>query len=91
MITEVIEDIARYAIASLFYFELDFVPKRYEDVHVETSHILCLLRESDSNFKAFINRLSSNSTYFYLNNSPIASVVGDDSFLGVDGNFRKRV
>jgi hypothetical protein len=90
-ISKTIDDIARYAIASLFYFELESVPETRGNTHVGTGHILCILREGDPDFKDFINQLSSSSAYFCLNNNPIPGIVGDRSFLGADGNFQKHV
>lgn len=91
LISKIIDDIARYAIVSLFYFELESVSERHENRHVGTGHILCILRKNDSDFKAFIDQLSNSLAYFCLNNSPIPGVVGDRSFLRADGNFRKCV
>ncbi len=90
-ISRVIDDIARYTIASLSYFELESIPERHENVLVGTGHILCFLRESDPEFKAFINQLSRSSAYFYLNSFPISGRFGDHSCLGADVNIRKRV
>lgn len=88
-ITKVIDNIARCAIASLFYFKLDPIPEVYNRNHIGTGSIFCSVRRSDPAFKLLLDQLS-NAT-FYLNNSPIPGEVGERSFIGKDGNFRKRV
>jgi hypothetical protein len=37
------------------------------------------------------DKLSKTPAIFYLNNNPIPGVISDGSFIGRDGNFRKRV
>jgi len=91
LISKIIDDIAHYAIVSLFYFKLESVSERHENRHVGTGHILCILRENDSDFKAFIDQLSNSLAYFCLNNSLISEVVNDHSFLRANENFRKCV
>ncbi len=88
-ITKVINNIARCAIASLFYFELDSIPEVCNGKHTGTGSIFCLVRRSDPAFKILLNQLL-NAT-FYLNSCPIPGEVGERSFIGKDGNFRKRV
>jgi hypothetical protein len=88
-ITKVIDNIARCAIASLFYFELDSIPEGCNGKHIGTGSIFCSVRRSDPAFKLLLDQLS-NAT-FYLNNCPIPGEVGECSFIGKDGNFRKRV
>jgi hypothetical protein len=88
-ITKVIDNIARCAIASRFYFELDSIPEVCNGKHTGTGSIFCSVRRSDPAFKLLLNQLS-NAT-FYLNSCPIPGEVGERSFIGKDGNFRKRV
>jgi hypothetical protein len=88
-ITKVIDNIARCAIVSLFYFELDSIPEGCNGKHTGTGSIFCSVRRSDPAFKLLLDQLS-NAT-FYLNNCPIPGEVGERSFIGKDGNFRKRV
>ena len=88
-ITKVIDNIARCAIASLFYFELDSIPEGRNGKYTGTGSIFCSVRRSDPAFKLLLDQLS-NAT-FYLNNCPIPGEVGECSFIGKDGNFRKRV
>ena len=90
-ITKVIDNIARCAIASVFYFELDSIPEGCNGEYRGTGFILCSLRQGDPAFKVLLDQLSKSSATFYVNNSPIPGTVGDFSFIGKDGNFRKRV
>jgi hypothetical protein len=43
-ITKVIDNIARYAIASLFYFKLDLILKVYNKNYISTGSIFCSVR-----------------------------------------------
>jgi hypothetical protein len=90
-ISNVIDNIARCAIASLFYFELDSMPEGCNGQYIGTGFILCSLRQTDPPFKLLLDQLSSISATFYLNNCPILGAVGDRYSLGKDGNFRKRI
>lgn len=90
-VSNVIENIARCAKASLFYFELDSIPEGCNGHYIGTGSILCSLRQTDPHFKLLLDQLSSIVATFYLNNCPIPGAVGDRSFIGKDGNFRKRV
>ena len=87
--TGIIDNIARCAIASLFYFELDSIPEGYNGKHIGTGSIFCSVRQSDPAFQLLLNKLATAT--FYLQNSPLTGQVGDRSFLGKDGNFRKQV
>jgi hypothetical protein len=89
--SEVIENIARCAIASIFYFKLTSLPERRNGDYIGTGFILCWLRQDDPAFEALFNKLSRTSATFYLNDDPIPGVIGDGSFIGRDGNFRKLV
>ncbi|KAH8650337.1 acyl transferase/acyl hydrolase/lysophospholipase [Tricladium varicosporioides] len=88
-ISKVIDNVARCAIASLFYFELDSIPKGCNGEYTGTGTIFCSVRRSDPAFTLLLGQLS-NAT-FYLNNCPIPGEIGDRSFISKDGNFRKRV
>ncbi|KAF8856244.1 FabD/lysophospholipase-like protein [Acephala macrosclerotiorum] len=88
-VSKVIDNIARYAIASLFYFELDSKPEKSNGDYTGIGSIFCTIRQSDPAFQPLLDQLS-NAT-FYLNNCPIPGTVDDHSFIGKDGNFRKRV
>jgi hypothetical protein len=89
--SEVIDNIAHCAIASIFYFKLSSLPERRNGDYIDTGFILCWLRQDDPAFKVLFNKLSETSATFYLNDDPIPGVLGDGSFIGRDGNFRKRV
>jgi hypothetical protein len=69
LISKVIDNVARCAIASLFYFELDSVLEGRNGEHTSTSTIFCSIRRSDPAFILLLGQLS-NAT-FYLNNCPI--------------------
>jgi hypothetical protein len=90
-VSNVIDNIARCAIASLFYFELDSIPVGCNRQYIGTGFIFCSLRRTDPLFKLLLDQLSSMAATFYLNNCPIPGTVGDQSCIGKDGNFRKRI
>lgn len=90
-VSKVIDNIARCAIASVFYFELDSVPEGCNGEYTGVGFILCSIRRGDPAFEVLLDQLSKSSSTFYLNNCPIPGTVGDRSFIGKDGNFRKRV
>lgn len=88
-VSVVIGNIARCAIASIFYFELGSLPERCNRGSTGTGSILCWVRPGKPAFKVLLDQLSTSAT-FYLNDSLIPGVIGDCSFIGKDGNFRKR-
>jgi hypothetical protein len=90
-VSKAIDSIAHCMVASLFYFELESMPERFDGKSVGTGHILCSLRRNSPGFSLLLDQLSSNSAGFYLNDRPIPGKFGDASFLGTDGNFRKPV
>ncbi|KAI9855647.1 MAG: hypothetical protein M1813_009693 [Trichoglossum hirsutum] len=90
-LSKIIDNIAHCVIASLFYFELDSIPERCNGEYVGSGYILCFLRRSDLALEVLLNQLSSSSAGFYLNDYPIPGTVGDNSFFGKDGSFRKPV
>jgi hypothetical protein len=90
-VSNVIDNIARSAIASVFYFELGSVPEGCNGEYTGAGFILCWVCRGDPAFKVLLDQLSRSSATFYLNNRPIPGTVGDCSFIGRDGNFRKRV
>ncbi|XTI84577.1 hypothetical protein V2W45_1465627 [Cenococcum geophilum] len=51
-----IDTIARYIIASLFYFELDSLLERYNGKYIVTGYILCLIIYSNLAFKALLSK-----------------------------------
>jgi len=63
-----IDTITRYIIVSLFYFELDFLLKKYNRKYIVTRYILCLITRSNLAFKALLSKLVNNSTRFLINN-----------------------
>ena len=85
----IITNVARYMIASLFYFELDSIPQRSEGKYIGTGHILCSIRYSDPGFKLLFDRLSRSSAQFWVNGFPVIDV--DGACFDGSGNFRKKV
>jgi hypothetical protein len=49
------------------------------------------LRRNNPAFSLLLHQLSRNSAVFYFDQYPIPGRIEDTSFLGADGNFRKRV
>ncbi|KAH9204856.1 patatin-like phospholipase-like protein [Leptodontidium sp. 2 PMI_412] len=88
-VSKIIDNIARCAIASKFYFELDSVPEGCNGEYTGVGFILCSIRRGDGGFEDLLDQQSKSS--FYLNNFPLPGTIGDRSFIGKDGNFRKRV
>ncbi|KAF1965189.1 FabD/lysophospholipase-like protein [Bimuria novae-zelandiae CBS 107.79] len=86
-----IDEVAHCLIASLFYFELDSAPERYDGKYVITGHVLCSIRRSDLAFEALFSKLSAEPVRFWVNDWPMLESVNDPSCFGKDGNFRKRV
>jgi hypothetical protein len=92
-----IENVAQCVIAALFYFELDFIPKRIHGKYCGTGRIFCsirrknpILRHEDPAFQELFDQLSSISAQFYFDDRPIADV-NDPSCFDQDGNFCKEV
>jgi hypothetical protein len=54
-ISNIINNIAHCAIASLFYFELDSMPEGCNRQYISTSFILCSLRRTDPLFKLLLD------------------------------------
>ncbi|XTI94257.1 hypothetical protein V2W45_1473474 [Cenococcum geophilum] len=81
----------RYIIASLFYFKLDSFLERHNGKYIVTGYILCLITCSDPAFGALLSKLANNSAGFLINDWPIPGTFNNTSFIGKDGNFRKRV
>lgn len=90
-ISDAIDRISLCLVASLFYFELESIPERINGKSVGRGHIQCSIRRHHPGFSLLLDRLSSCSAVFYLDDDPIPGKVGDGSFLGADGNFRKQV
>ncbi|OBT42915.1 hypothetical protein VE00_07270 [Pseudogymnoascus sp. WSF 3629] len=90
-VSNVIENIARCAIASLFYFELSAVPEGCDGGYTGTGLILCSIRRDDPALSDLLDQLSGASAMFYLNDCPLSGTIGDSSFIGKDGNFRRQV
>ncbi|KAF1948543.1 patatin-like phospholipase-like protein [Byssothecium circinans] len=89
-LSDAIDNIARCVVASLFYFELDSIPRRNDGKHVGSGRILCSLRRHDPAFQELFDQLSNISAQFYLDKCLIAAV-NDSSCFDEDGNFRLQV
>ncbi|KKY22693.1 putative patatin-like phospholipase [Phaeomoniella chlamydospora] len=90
-LTYLIENVARVMVASLFYFELDSIPERFEGKRVGYGYIRCALRCNSPAFSVLLNQLSGRSALFYSDDNPITREFGDPAVLDGDGNFRLRV
>jgi hypothetical protein len=76
--SRVIDNIAFYMVALLFYFELDSKPGRYGDKFVGTGCIQCQIRRHNPAFSLLLHQLVNTSTIFCLNGSPVPGTIGDD-------------
>jgi len=85
-----IDSVARCAVASLFYFELDAIPQRLEGTLQGVGRILCALRPKDPAFEQLLSQLSRSSARFLLNGTPVAGAVEPCCF-DKDGSFRKTI
>ncbi|KEY75282.1 hypothetical protein S7711_08625 [Stachybotrys chartarum IBT 7711] len=83
-----IDDVVRYMIASLFYFELDVMPHRYGGRYLGSGHILCSIKAQDPAFPTLMERLKSSR--FQIDGHADMQVV-DDNCFDKHGNFRKPV
>jgi len=91
-LSETIENIARCVVASLFYFELDSVPRLFGGKYIGTGYILCSIRHKDPAFRVLFDRLSKNSSQFLVNGCPVIDVdIDDTSCFDGSGNFRKKI
>lgn len=89
-LSQKIDRVARCFIASLFYFELDSLPRRVGEKYLGTGHIFCSIRRQDPAFTLLFDRLSGCSAHFFVNGWPEV-LVADDTSFDADGNFRKFV
>ncbi len=90
-LSQAIDEISRRILASLFYFELEAIPKRNNAGVVGSGHILCLKKKSSPALDAIINKVTQLSAKFVVNGVEISSDIRDASFWDKDGNFCKRV
>jgi hypothetical protein len=87
-VSKEIDRIARSTIASLFYFQLDFVPDRAGGKQVGSGHILCALRPSERAFPVLMKRLATAG--LALDDQAVGSIA-DSTCFDRNGNFRKQV
>ncbi|KAH7304394.1 hypothetical protein B0I35DRAFT_454699 [Stachybotrys elegans] len=83
-----IDNVVRHMIASLFYFELDAIPRRYGQRYLGSGYILCSVKAQDPAFPALMERLKS-SRFQVDSHADIQAV--DDQCFDEHGNFRKLV
>lgn len=86
-----VDSIVRCMVASLFYFELEAIPESISGQSIAIGHIQCSLRHTSHTFPVLLQQLIDSSAAFYLDDWRIPGTIGDGSFRGTDGNFRKRV
>lgn len=87
-LSTVIDNVARCAIASLFYFEFDSTPKKLDNTFTASGRILCVLQPNDPSFRVLFAKLANDSSGFYIDNQPISGRLDDQSIFGLDGSFR---
>jgi hypothetical protein len=87
-VSDSIENIARCVIASLFYFELDSIPRRTGGKYVGSGHILCSIRRGDPAFRVLFDRLFGMAAQFWVNKCPWIDI-NDSSCFDSHGNFKK--
>jgi hypothetical protein len=90
-ISQAIGNIARCAVASLFYFELDSIPKCFKGEYFSTGSILCKLRHGNPYFDAVLSQLSRNAATFLIDHREYPIFPGDISSFDLEGNFQKRI
>ncbi|KAH7308904.1 phospholipase [Stachybotrys elegans] len=83
-----VDNVIRYMIASLFYFELEAIPHRYGGRYLGSGHILCSVKAKDPAFPPLMERLKSSK--FRIDGYADMQAV-DDNCFDENGNFRKLV
>ncbi|KAF2844459.1 FabD/lysophospholipase-like protein, partial [Plenodomus tracheiphilus IPT5] len=86
-LTPKIDAVVRCLLASLFYFELDPLPRKCDGKYLLTGQILCSIRCNDPAFPALLEKVTSRSSRFLVNNWPLSGT----TFVGKDGNFQVQV
>lgn len=81
---------ARCLLTSLFYFELESLPRLVDGKYKGRGYILCSIRRRDPAFLPLFDRLSKASAHFWIDGCPEMKVVDKRSFDS-HGNFRKLV
>ncbi|KAB5514941.1 patatin-like phospholipase-like protein [Coniochaeta sp. 2T2.1] len=90
-LSQAIDEISECIVASLFYFELDSIPKQRNGEYSGSGCILCLRRRSDPALVALIDKLSRSSARFLVCGAEIPGSVRDPPFWDGNGNFRKNI
>lgn len=86
-----VDSVVRCMVASLFYFELESIPETVDGQSIAVGHIQCSVRSNSPAFPLLLRQLLDCSAAFYLDDDRISGTMGDGSYLGADGNFRKRI
>ncbi|CAK7237038.1 hypothetical protein SBRCBS47491_009841 [Sporothrix bragantina] len=87
--SDAIDDVARSIVASLFYFELDSIPRRENGRHRCSGRILCAIQPSEPAFAVLVRRLASSAAQFWVDGSVVAEL--DEACIGSSGGFQKRI
>jgi hypothetical protein len=78
-------------VAELFFFELDWLPRKENGKFSCVGHILCRLCSKTAAFEALLVQLSKTSAKFLVDSRPLSDSIEDHLSIGRDGNFMKRV
>ncbi|CAK7238176.1 hypothetical protein SEUCBS140593_010402 [Sporothrix eucalyptigena] len=84
-----IDDVARSIVASLFYFELDAIPRREGGRHRCSGHIRCAIQPSEPAFAVLVRRLAQSAAQFWVDGSVVAEL--DEASLGGSGGFQRPI
>lgn len=90
-LSRAIDEASKCIIVSLFYFELDSIPKQRNGKFSRVGHILCFWRKSNPTLAALIDKLSRSSALFMVNGVEIPNDLTDLSFWDGDSNFWKTI
>ncbi|KAJ0134526.1 hypothetical protein HZ326_22416 [Fusarium oxysporum f. sp. albedinis] len=88
-ISKQIDSVARCFVASLFYFELDSLPRQIGGKYRGKGRILCSIQQNDPAFSLLFSRLSQSSAQFWIDGWPEVGHAKEN--FDSDGNFRKTV
>ena len=86
-----LDNLARCLVASLFYFEFESNPRYTEGRMSCAGHIMCRLEGRGASLTALIRQLSSCAARFQVQEQTISEPIDHRSFIGTEGEFRKRI
>lgn len=90
-LSRLLDEISRFIIASLFYFELESLPEQTTGEFSGSGNILCFRRRDDPALSALTDKLSKSSARFIVNGVEIPGDISDLSFWDKNGNFHKTI